>query len=260
MQVQSKACCTRPPVKLPPGYNYAAKGTYTKFNGLQTYVTGSNTARRGIFVCYDIFGLYIQTLRAADILASDYTPYPDSAGDFKVFMPVFFGNHPADIANYPPKTPQQTKAITDFMTGPANPEKTLPLILPLLEAMKKENPQIESWAILGYCWGGKIAALVSQEGTPFKASGQLHPSLLETKDASLLRIPHVVLPSMEEVPEAMEEWVDALFKASPDSYAETFDDMVHGWMSSRADFNNQHAFEEYLRGYRIIRTFFAKHL
>lgn len=163
--------------------------------------TGSPTAKRGIFLCYDIFGLYIQTIRGADILASGYSPIPDNSGDFKVFMPVFFGNSPADAANYPPKTPAQTKAISDFMTGPANPNKTVPLILPLLEAMKKKNPQIESWAILGFCWGGKIAALLSQAGTPFKASAQCHPSLLEQRDASNITIPHVVLPSMEEVPE-----------------------------------------------------------
>jgi dienelactone hydrolase len=67
--------------------------------------------------------------------------------------------------------------------------------------MKRENPQIESWAILGYCWGGKIAALSSQEGTPFKVSGQCHPSLLAFEDASKITIPHAVLASMEEVPE-----------------------------------------------------------
>lgn len=67
--------------------------------------------------------------------------------------------------------------------------------------MKKKNPQIESWAIVGFCWGGKIAALVSGEGSPFKASGQCHPSLLELGDAEKIRIPHVVLPSMDEVPE-----------------------------------------------------------
>jgi len=260
MQTQSKACCSRPPVKLAGGYNYTPRGTYTEFNGLRTYVSGPETATRGIFINYDIFGLYIQSIRGADILAYDYPALPDSAGEFKIFMPVFFGDHPADIANYPPKTPPQFKAITDFMTGPANPEKKLPLIEPLLKAMKKENPQIESWGILGYCWGGKIAALVSQEGTPFKASGQCHPSLLELGDAEKVVIPHVVLPSMDEVPEIMEEWTQALMKASPKSYAETFDDMVHGWMSSRADFNNQHAFDEYLRGYRILRTFFAKYL
>lgn len=163
--------------------------------------TGPSTAKRGIFLCYDIFGLYIQAVRGADILASGYPPTPDEAGDFKVFMPVFFGDSPADIANYPPKTPVQMKAINDFMTGPANPDNTVPLILPLLDAMKKENPHIKSWAIMGFCWGGKIAALHSQKGTPFKASAQCHPSLLERGDATRTTIPHAVLPSMDEVPE-----------------------------------------------------------
>jgi len=164
-------------------------------------VSGSENAKRGIFICYDIFGLYIQSIRGADILASDFAAQPDEAGDFKVFMPVFFGENPADIADYPPKTPPQFENIMKFMTGPADPAKTLPLVLPLLEEMKKQNPQIESWAILGYCWGGKIAALSSQAGTPFKASAQCHPSLLELADATKITIPHAVLASMEEVPE-----------------------------------------------------------
>lgn len=75
----------------------------------------------------------------------------------------------------------------------------------------------------------------------------------------------------------MASWIEALKMASPKSYSETFSDQVHGWMSSRydvpkqlpavhllifnrADFNNLHNFEEYLRGYRIIRTFFSQHL
>jgi dienelactone hydrolase len=165
--------------------------------------TGSSTAKRGIFLVYDIFGLYVQTIRGADILASGYISTPDNAGDFKVFMPDWFGDSPAEAANYPPKNPAQTKAIMDFMTGPANPNKTVPSVLPLLEAIKKQNPQIESWAIMGYCWGGKIAALLSQSGTPFKASAQVHPSLLEMQDASKVTIPHVFLPSMEEVPEVL---------------------------------------------------------
>lgn len=31
-------------------------------------------------------------------------------------------------------------------------------------------------------------------------------------------------------------------------------------MQSRADFENAHNFEEYLRGYRIVRAFFDEHL
>lgn len=162
--------------------------------------TGSPAANRGIFLCYDVFGLYIQAIRGADILASGYAPTPDEAGDFKVFMPDFWGDHPQDLANFPPKNPKQIKAIIDFMNGPAVPDKTLPLMTPLLEDMKKGNPGIETWAIMGFCWGGKIAALVSQPGTPYKAAAQCHPSLLDVEDAKHVTIPMVVLPSMDEDP------------------------------------------------------------
>ena len=162
--------------------------------------TGSPSAKRGIFLCYDVFGLYIQALRGADILASGYSQTPDDAGEFKVFMPDFWGDHPQDMANFPPKTPKQFKAIMDFMTGPAAPDKTLPLMAPLLDEMKRRNPGIESWAIMGFCWGGKITALMSQEGTPYKAAAQCHPSLLDVEDAKLVTIPMVVLPSMDEDP------------------------------------------------------------
>ena len=70
---------------------------------------------------------------------------------------------------------------------------------------------------------------------------------------------------------------------STSSFSETFSDSVHGWMNSRyasrilfaeqilkfkqlkltknrADFEDLHKFEEYLRGYRIVREFFAQFL
>lgn len=209
---------------------------------------------------YDVFGLYIQTLKGADILASGYAPANDTAGDFKVFMPDFFGDHPQDIANFPPKTPAQIKSIMDYMTGPADPAKTVPLIAPMMEEIKKQHPELTTFAIFGTCWGGKIAALVSQEGSLFEASAQVHPSLLDINDASKVAIPMVVLPSMDEDVEMIEKWTAALKAVSPLSYSETFDDQVHGWMTSRADFNDVHKFKEYLRGYRIVRTFLAQYL
>ncbi|CZS87910.1 hypothetical protein WAI453_000292 [Rhynchosporium graminicola] len=260
MQKQSRACCTRPPVVLRGGYNYDPTGTHVTHNGLRTYETGPKDAKRGIVLIYDVFGEFIQTIRGADILATGYPAIPDTAGEFKVFMPDWFGDSPADLAAYPPKTPAQFKYIQEFMGGPADPSRTLPLILPLLSTLKASNPSIQSWAILGFCWGGKLAVLLSGEGSEFKASAQTHPSLLDIKDAREVRIPHCVLPSMEEVPEVVDPWVEALLKASPKSYSELFEDQVHGWMSSRADFDNLRKFEEYLRGYRIVRSFFNEHL
>lgn len=36
----------------------------------------------------------------------------------------------------------------------------------------------------------------------------------------------------------MEAWTNALMKASPKSYSETFGDQVHGWMASRLVFSS----------------------
>ncbi|RDW68673.1 hypothetical protein BP5796_09330 [Coleophoma crateriformis] len=261
MQVQSKACCTRPPVTLNGGYDsYELKGKYIPYNGLKTYKTGPAGAKRGIFVVYDVFGLYIQSLKGADILAYNHEQQPDNAGEFQVFMPDFFGEHPQDLQNFPPKTPKQFKAISDFMNGYGYPPKTVPLIAPIMADIQKMHPEIKSWAILGFCWGGKIASLVCQEGTLFKAAAQCHPSLLDTEDAKKVTVPMCILPSQDEVPKVIGEWFHNLILNNPESYLEYFDDQVHGWMTSRADFNDIHRYEEYLRGYRIIRTFFSRFL
>jgi hypothetical protein len=66
--------------------------------------TGPSDAKRGIFLCYNVFGLYIQALRGADFLASSYHQTPNDVGDFKVFMPNFWGDHPQDLANFLAKT------------------------------------------------------------------------------------------------------------------------------------------------------------
>lgn len=212
---------------------------------------------------YDVFGIFVQTVRGADILASGYHETPDKGGEYKVFMPDWFGDNPADVSHYPPKTPKEVADTNWFMNGPANPAGTVPKIAPLMEAIKKANPQIESWAIQGFCWGGKIAALVSQEGSLFKAAGQAHPSLLERADASKVTIPMVVLPSLDEVPEVsfrigncdashevflqtvgtsanstaltqeVDPWIQDLKMVSTSSFSETFPDSVHGWMTSR---------------------------
>ena len=54
----------------------------TTFNGLKTYVTGPSTATKAIFVIYDIFGFFPQTLQGADILA-----YSDKENQYQVFIP-----------------------------------------------------------------------------------------------------------------------------------------------------------------------------
>lgn len=163
-------------------------------------VTGNRNASRGIFLCYDVFGIFVQAIKGADILASDYPDMPDGAGNFKVFMPDFWGDHPQDLGNFPPKTPKQKKAVADFLSGPADPNKILPMISPLLDRFQAENPHIQSWSVVGFCWGVKIASLVTTRGTRFKAAAGAHPTLMEVEDAKHITVPMCILPSQDEDP------------------------------------------------------------
>lgn len=145
--------------------------------------------------------MFVQAIKGADILAYDYEQYPDGAGEWMVFMPDFWGDHPQDLNNFPPKTPKQRQAIMEFMTGVGDPSRTLPLVEPLLEAFQKANPQLTSWSTLGFCWGVKITTLVTTKGTKFKAAAGCHPSLMVVEDAKHVVVPTAIMPSQDEDPE-----------------------------------------------------------
>jgi dienelactone hydrolase len=55
-----------------------------------TYVTSPSNAPKAIFVVYDIFGYFDQTVQGANLLAH--------SGKYQVFMPDFFGGKPAEMS------------------------------------------------------------------------------------------------------------------------------------------------------------------
>jgi len=215
---------------------------------LKTYVTGSSSAKHGIFVIYDIFGFYPQTLQGADILANGTKDKP-----YQVFIPDFFEGNPADISWYPPDNEEKGKKLGAFFGGPAAPPKTLSKIPKVLEVLKKENPYISSWAIIGYCWGGKIAALASQEGTPFSATAMLHPAMVDPADAPKVVTPIAVLPSGDEDKDAIAKFGEGL---KTKHIVEWFPTQLHGWMAARADLKDEKVLSEYKRGYKTLLNFF----
>jgi len=56
-------------------------------------VTGPSTASKALFVIFDIFGYFPQTIQGADILSTSYKDH-----QYQVFMPDFFEGKPADIS------------------------------------------------------------------------------------------------------------------------------------------------------------------
>jgi dienelactone hydrolase len=102
-------------------------------------------------VVYDIFGFFPQTLQGADILA-----YTDKDQQYQVFMPDFFEGSPADISWYPPDNKDKEQKLGEFFQTQAAPPKTLPRIPKIVDELSKSNG-IEKWAIIGFCWGGKVS-------------------------------------------------------------------------------------------------------
>lgn len=244
----NQACCNIPPV-VSKGYD--AKGSYEEVGGFKTYITGPSTAKKGILVIYDIFGYFPQTLQGADILATS------ADQKHRVFIPDWFEGEPCPIEWYPPNTEDKQKKLGGFFEKNP-PPKVAGQVPPYIKAAKEKYPEITEWAILGYCWGGKVVSLVlSGDSNPFKVGGSVHPAMVDPKDAEGIKVPLILLASKEEPDDAVAKFSETL---KVDKHVETFKDQIHGWMAARADLEDARVKEEYTRGYKTVVEFFARHL
>ncbi|KAK5736200.1 hypothetical protein LTR17_007540 [Elasticomyces elasticus] len=242
---QSKACCTVPPVVAD---GYQEKGHYSTIEGMKIYATGPKSAKSAILVVYDIFGFFPQTLQGADILA-----HADKEHQYQVFMPDFFDGKPADISWYPPDNEEKGKKLGEFFKTSAAPPKTLERIPKVLKQIESERPDIKEWAIVGYCWGGKIVNLISQKGTPFKAAAACHPAMVDANDASGVTIPYAMFPSKDEPEDDVEKW-QANIKVK--NVVRWWPNQVHGFMAARADLKDEKVKEDYQKAYEELLSFF----
>ncbi|EGD94076.1 dienelactone hydrolase [Trichophyton tonsurans CBS 112818] len=243
----NEACCNIPPV-ITSGY--VPKGSYEELGGLKTYVTGASDATKGIVAVFDIFGYVDQTVQGADILGAS------SGSKYKVFMPDWFKGNPCPTEWYPPDTEQKQKDLGAWFGNNA-PHGVADALPGYVEALKAANPSIESWALIGYCWGGKVTELVtSRDSNPFSIAAGIHPAMVDTAGADKIRVPYMLLASQEEPADTIKEFES---KLNVPHHVETFGDQVHGWMAARADLANPRSKEEYIRGYKTVLRFFNQH-
>lgn len=102
-----------------------------------------------------------------------------------------------------------------------------------------------------------MISLASGSNTPYKVGAQCHPGMIDPADAAQITIPTLMLASGEESTEEVAAFQKAL---KVENHVEIFADQVHGWMSARADLEDEKVKMEYERGYKILLSFFAKHL
>lgn len=244
---QSKACCTIPPV-VSSGYEY--KGAYEDIMDMKTYVTGPSDATRGIIMIYDIFGFFDQTIQGADILATSH-----ANTKYRVFMPDWFKHEPYPIEAFPANNPERKELLDGFFQR--NPPQGVAKQLPeFVQKAKAKYPEIKSWGILGFCWGGKVVSLAtSTPKPPFVVAGECHPAMVDPEDAVGIQVPIIMLASMNEDKDDVKKFAANL---NVENQVETFDDQIHGWMAARSDLSDPRVKEEYTRGYETVLKFFGE--
>ncbi|KAK5098704.1 hypothetical protein LTS08_006082 [Lithohypha guttulata] len=186
------------------------------------------------------------TLQGADILA-----YSDSASPCQVFIPDCFNDNTANIDWMPPDNEEKQKALGEWF-GNAHPPTHLPKVNGFLEAAEAAHKGIKQWAVVGYCWGGKMTNLLAGEGTRFEAAVQTSSAMVDPTEAKSVTIPTMILASKEEPKDAVEEYVANLVVSR---HVETFGDQVHGFMGARADLADANVKKEYERGYQLVLQF-----
>lgn len=75
-------------------------------------------------------------------------------------MPDLFEGEPCDISIFPPTTDEKKAQFNQFWTTKADFEKNQKAIRKTIEALKSDFKDVEKWAIIGYCWGGKVGVLL----------------------------------------------------------------------------------------------------
>lgn len=107
---------------------------------------------------YDVFGFFPQTLQGADILATN-----DKQWQLRVYMPDFFEGGVADISWYPADTQEKGELLDNFFQTKEDLPEPISKVSKVMKELKSLNPQITNWAVVGYCWGGKVGAIAPRK-------------------------------------------------------------------------------------------------
>ncbi|SPO21908.1 related to AIM2 - cytoplasmic protein involved in mitochondrial function or organization [Ustilago trichophora] len=244
----NQACCSIPPVQS----DYSPKGKMERIGGLDTYVIGPKDAKKAIVVVYDIFGFWPTTKQGADLLAD--------ATKARVVMPDFFRGKPFPQEYYPPNTDEKKNALQSFFGAAGDFSARKPDVEAVAEELKKDGA--EKLGLMGFCWGGKMSVLAGGQGTKFTSVAQVHPAMVDAKDAANLTVPIANFPSKDEPKEDVDAFEKEIQKKpfAKDSVYKLYGESHHGWAAARADLKDEGNAKNFQDVYQRLADFFNKTL
>ncbi|MCJ1396076.1 hypothetical protein MMC18_008964 [Xylographa bjoerkii] len=217
----------------------------------RTDITGDSSSKRGLLVVTDAFGIETRVQYGADLLADRL--------EATVLIPDLFLGEAAKMEWFPPNTPEKQELVSGWEHRFENDSNIYPRLMDCLAEAKKKLPSVRSWGIYGLCFGGGKAVEASEEGSPFKVSGQCHPGLDHGSQKNIT-IPHILLASKDEDPEIVQDYREYLSGPGKIGIVETYSKMHHGWMGANNSFSTSDELQGYFEGYRQLGDFFAKNM
>ncbi|KIO26768.1 hypothetical protein M407DRAFT_197311 [Tulasnella calospora MUT 4182] len=244
----SSACCSIPPVII---QGYEKKGDYSPYGGLEkAYITGPDPkdTGRAILVVYDVLGYSTQGLQGADILAQSVNA--------RVVVPDFLRGSYFDLAwMKPDASPEDKERMQQFRADKANPIKYLEEVATVASSLKAAGAK--KVALVGFCWGGKVATLTGTDPDVVDATVVIHPGAVDPQDAEGVAVPFAMYDSKDEDKEKCDAFMKALeskpFAAKNER--KRYDTMHHGWAAARGNLENEENLKEFKDVFATMSAF-----
>ena len=243
----NKACCSIAPIQT----DYQPKGSYEEISGIKTYVTGPTGGSEAIVCIYDIFGYHMTTQQGADKL-SESLKVP-------VFMPDFLRGKPWPVEGFPPRSDEEQKKLGEWFGTIGSIPDRLKDMEGVTSALKSKG--YAKLGLYGFCWGGKIASLTGNAGTPFLAVSQVHPAMVAPEDAKNVTVPLAFFPSKDEPENDVNAYWENFTSAHPElkekSQFKYYTNMHHGWAAARANLKDEANLAAFHEVYERLADFFC---
>lgn len=110
-------------------------------------------------------------------------------------------------------------------SGPGEAQKMIGALLKVRESLGGSDfGHFEKFAVVGYCWGAKIAVLNCMADSKFDVAVMLHPSALDAADAPKITVPVCMLASKDEDASVVKAFEEAL---KVPKFTDTYKDAPH---------------------------------
>ena len=245
--MSTAACCPTDRTSAAASHDYSAQGKMEKVNSMDCYLVGSGS--HTVVLIYDIFGFHSNNFELADSISQTQ--------GWTVVIPDLFRGSPWHAVNFPPRGQDQASMFSRFLTSQADCGQRALDVKAVIDHFK--SPVRQTFTILAFCWGCKVAALVN-DYPGVKSIAGAHPSFLTGSDGFVVNVPTLWLPTADD---DISDYINGFTTAKRDRFVTIsgdFTDLYHGFMAARGDWMNENLRDRVSAATRVIVSFIKTNL